>query len=71
MPEPFADRVRYQLLLGKFQVKRVYQDLGQLKMAIELPGLGLMLCPIPPSADVREGDLLTLFTEILANAQPS
>jgi hypothetical protein len=62
---------RYQLLLGKFPIKRVHHELGQLKIAIELPGLGIMIVPIPSNVDAREGDLLTLYTEILANAKSS
>jgi hypothetical protein len=66
------ERRRYQLLLGKFQVTRVTRELGQLRMAIELPGLGHMIVDIPPTAYVREGDLLTFYTEILsANPNPT
>ena len=60
-----AERMRYKLLLGKFRVGRV-QELGALlEFSIELPGLGKLICT-GPKADVREGDLLTLYTEIMA-----
>lgn len=66
--QEFQNRRRYKLELGKFQIKRVDKHplrLG-LQMALELPGLGLLICTVPASTDVREGDLLTLYTEVLA-----
>jgi len=64
------DRLRYKLILGKFLVRRVEQKGASLEFSIELPGLGQLICT-GPLADVKEGDLLTLYTEILANAKPS
>ena len=64
------DRLRYKLILGKFLVRRVVQKGQSLEFSIELPGLGQLICT-GPLADVKEGDLLTLYTEILANAKPS
>lgn len=61
--------LRYKIILGKFQVRRVVEKQGLLEFSIELPGLGQLVCT-GPKADVREGDLLTLYTEVLANAQP-
>ena len=63
MPQP-----RYQIVLGKFRVTRVIERLGGLEFNIELPGLGQLICT-GPKADIKEGDLLTLYTEILANAK--
>lgn len=62
--------LRYKLILGKFAVGRVIEHGTSLEFSIELPGLGRLICT-GPKADVKEGDLLTLYTEILANAQPS
>ena len=67
--EPAPHALRYKLILGKFRVPRVVQKGQFLEFAIELPGLGQLICT-GPLADVREGDLLTLYTEILANANP-
>lgn len=61
---------RYKLILGKFAIGRVIEKGPFLEFSIELPGLGCLVCT-GPKADVKEGDLLTLYTEILANAQPS
>jgi len=61
---------RYQLILGKFRVTRVIDKGSLLEFNIELPGLGQLICT-GPKADVKEGDLLTLYTEILANAKLS
>lgn len=63
-------RLRYKLILGKFAVTRVIEKGSSLEFAIDLPGLGKLICT-GPKADVKEGDLLTLYTEIYANAQSS
>lgn len=57
--------LRYKLLLGKFAVTRVIEKGPSLEFSIHLPGLGHLICT-GPKADVREGDLLSLYTEILA-----
>ncbi len=62
------ERIRYKLVLGKFAVGKVNEKGSSLEFSIELPGLGRLICT-GPKADVREGDLLTLYTEIYANAQ--
>ena len=64
------DNLRYKLVLGKFRVTRVIEKGQFLEFNIHLPELGHLICT-GPKADVREGDLLTLYTEILADAQPS
>lgn len=65
--------IRYKLILGKFRVDKI-NDVGpSLEFSIHLPGLGHLICT-GPKADVKEGDLLTLYTEILSgntNAKPS
>jgi hypothetical protein len=63
-------RVRYKLILGKFAVGKVNERGAFLEFSIELPGLGRLICT-GPKADVHEGDLLTLYTEILANDKSS
>jgi len=40
-----------------------------LQIALQLPGVKL-ICTVPKSADVREGDILSLYTEVLSNAKP-
>lgn len=61
------ERLRYKLLLGKFAVRHVEEKGAYLIFSIDLPGLGLLICS-GPKADVKEGDLLTLYTEVLAHA---
>ena len=58
-------QLRYQVVLGKFAVSRVIEKGSALEFHIHLPGLGYLMCT-GPKADVKEGDLLTLYTEILA-----
>ena len=62
--------IRYKLILGKFRVSRIIEKGEALEFHIHLPGLGFLMCT-GPKADVKEGDLLTLYTEILANALSS
>lgn len=62
---PLSQRVRYKLVIGKFEVKKVIDRGEGIEFMIDLPGLGKMAF-ISPKADVREGDYLTLYTEILA-----
>jgi hypothetical protein len=58
-------QVRLKLVLGKFRVTKVDKTPLGYKFAIHFPGLGHMICEIPGPADVREDDVLTLYTEIL------
>lgn len=60
------ERIRYKLILGKFAVEKVIEQGALLEFSIRLPGLGCLICT-GPKADVKEGDLLTLYTEIYAN----
>jgi hypothetical protein len=68
--EPAEAPLRYKLILGKFRVTRIIEQGALLEFHIQLPGLGTLMCT-GPKADVKEGDLLTLYTEILANAKSS
>jgi hypothetical protein len=56
---------RLKIVLGKFLCTKVQNSLGQIKFAIDFPGLGYVVVPVPLNADIREGDLLTLYTEVL------
>ena len=64
------ESIRYKLILGKFAVTRIIERGAALEFHIHLPGLGYLMCT-GPKADVREGDLLTLYTEILAKDKPN
>ena len=60
--------IRYKLILGKFAVTRIIERGAALEFHIHLPGLGYLMCT-GPKADVKEGDLLTLYTEILSGVK--
>jgi hypothetical protein len=66
--ESFENAVRHKLVLGRFPVVGVKRSPTGFKFALQLPGIKLVL-EVPPSADVREGDVLTLYTEVLAHGQ--
>lgn len=57
---------RLILVLGKFRVVKLVDR----KMTLKLGGTTEMTIDLPAVADVRDGDLLTLYTEVLL-AQPS
>ena len=52
---------RMVLVLGKFRVSE--RTAGAMK--VELGGSTTMTVTLPPQADVKAGDLLTLYTEVL------
>lgn len=64
--EPPKDKVRYVLILGKYRV--VERTEKQMKLA--LGGSTTMTVTLPPHADVKAGDILTLYTEVLTDANP-
>ena len=68
--EPSEAPLRYKIVLGKFRVDRVIEKGALLEFSIHFPGLGHVICT-GPKADIKEGDLLTLYTEVLANAKSS
>lgn len=59
MEPPSAPRLT--LVLGKFRVTERQNNL----MKVALGGSTTMTCILPEGADVREGDLLTFYTEVL------
>ncbi len=59
--------LRFRLVLGKFRVVRT----DDLRFTLKLGGTTEMTVIRPWNADIREGDLLTLYTEVLINAKLS
>ena len=59
--------LRLVLVLGKFRVTE--REANQMKLA--LGGSTTMTVTLPDRADVKAGDLLTLYTEVLFDAKPS
>jgi hypothetical protein len=69
--ESFKNALRYRLIGPKAQVIKVERGLEGMKIHMKL-GPVIMIWDAPvPKADVREGDLLTLCTEVLVNAEPA
>lgn len=59
--------LRLVLQLGKYRVIERHDDV----MKLALGGSTTMTISLPPNVDVRSGDILTLYTEVLyANPSP-
>lgn len=59
--------LRVVLVLGKFRVIERHDDV----MKLALGGSTTMTVTLPPNVDVRSGDILTFYTEVLyANPSP-
>ena len=56
---------RFILVLGKFRVVEIEEALGKRTARVQLGGTTQMWIGLPDIADVREGDLLTYYTEVL------
>lgn len=72
--EPAEAPLRHRLILGKFQVTAVEKGLTGLRFTINLGNAVTAKVDSPITSDVRVGDWLTLYTEVLADAnarQPS
>lgn len=61
---------RLKLLLGKFPVTEVVRAHGAVRMVINISGFKITCHSLPESVDVRNGDILTLYTEVATRAQP-
>lgn len=62
--EPIEGQIkplRLVLVLGKFRVT----ERTETTMKIALGGSTTMTVTLPPQADVKEGDILTFYTEVL------
>lgn len=59
--EPAKTALRLVLNLGKYRVT----ERENLQMKLALGGSTTMTVTLPPHADVKAGDLLTLYTEVL------
>lgn len=68
--EPVKGKVRLRLILGKFPVVSVNKSISGYKIGLQLPNGIQMMIDIPETSDVRQNDLLTLYTEILTHAIP-
>lgn len=57
--------LRVKLILGKFRVL----ERTELSMKVALGGSTTMTVELQPFMDVKSGDMITLYTEVLLNAQ--
>jgi hypothetical protein len=68
--EPVKEKVRYKLLLDKCQViEATYGELGLTFKAISPRGMTIK-ADLSFQADLRVGDILSIYTEIYAHANP-
>lgn len=67
--EPFGNKVRLKLVIGKFPVLRAERSGAGFQVAIDMLNGVKLIFSGPFTADVREGDLLTLYTEVLTDAK--
>ncbi len=65
---PLKDRLRYRLVLGKFQVCQIDKGKEGIRITLDLGNSVKATTVAPPRADVRLGDLLTFYTEVLVDA---
>ncbi len=56
-----SKQLRLQCILGKFPVVRVADS----HFVLKLGGTTEMRITRPPRSDIRDGDLLTLYTEVM------
>jgi hypothetical protein len=65
--ESFESKVRLRPILGKYPVSAVDKVISGWRVTLQLPGVKLIM-DLPEFVDVRVGDILTLFTEVLTHA---
>jgi len=68
--EPTEAALRLKLILGKYRVERITKEPAGFAMTIRLNEESdiKLTCFVPIFADVKEGDVLTLYTEVLRHA---
>ena len=64
-------QLRYKLILAKLPVTKVEKVPAGFKFALDMLNGIKLVVEAPTHADVKEGDLLTLYTEVFIHAQPS
>jgi len=69
--EPSKDSLRLIVNLGKYQVVKVDKGTLGTSFTLALPNNVTIRADLPYPADVRIGDLLTIYTEVLSNVFPT
>jgi hypothetical protein len=62
----FPKRLRHQLILGKLPVIEVIRGLTNQTIILSIADKYFLRTTCPLTSDVKVGDLLTLYTEVLA-----
>ena len=62
--------LRLRLVLGKYRVIKVDRTALAVAFVLDLTNSIKITLEVPPYVDIVEGDLLTLYTETLTNANP-
>lgn len=66
---PVKEPLRVRIVLGKFQVKQLVKGGAGFLMTVDMTNSVSMRCEVPSIADVRLGDYLTFYTEVLADPE--
>ena len=69
--ESFKEKVRYKILVTKAQVIKVEKGALGGRFYVQLPQGIVITFDLSFPVDVAVGDLLSIYTEVLAHAQPS
>ena len=65
------NKFRYVLHLCRCRVVRVDKSALGYQMLLQMPSNVKLAVSLPAEVDIKEGDILTLYTEVLANAKSS
>ena len=69
--EPLKETLRLIVNLGKYQVVKVDKGTLGTSFVLALPNNVTIKADLPYQADIRTGDRLTLYTEVLSNVFPT
>lgn len=61
-------KLRHRLILGKYQVTSVETGLTGLRFSVNFGNSVVVKIDSPVNSDVRVGDWLTFYTEVMAHA---
>lgn len=53
--------------MGKFPVIEIKRNINHFDVTLDIQGKLFLTFPVPLTSDVRIGDLLTLYTEVLVS----
>lgn len=62
---------RLRLILGKYPVTSVAESFGLKSFTLKLGDAKATITHLPAHVDIRVGDLLTLYTDVLTKERPN